>query len=179
MEFIIYVVLFFIAIGAVIFIENKSANNGNIKHENVNATYISGIDELIGEYKCTLSTLDNSLLICIPKNKLKIELAYNKIVSVGDKIERTQNITTTTKSPVGRGLVGGALFGSTGAIVGGLSGLNSKTQTTTTKEDFLIINYKDKNNDTKTMIFKTYCPGLIKYINAKIGNNLENTTIKL
>lgn len=179
MEFIFYAILAFAMLGIMVIIGNKHVNNGDIKHENVAATYLGGIDNLIGEYKCTLTTFDNKLLVYIPKNKLKIELPYNKILSIGNKIERTQEITTTSKSPITRGIVGGALFGSTGAIVGGLSGLNNKTETSTKEEDYIIINYKDKSNDNKTMVFKAYCPGLIKYINNRIGNHLENTTIEL
>ena len=179
MEFIFYVILAFVILGIMLIVGNKHYDNGNIKHENIEATYISGIDNLIGEYKCTLSTLDSKLLVYISKNNLKIELPYNKISSIGNKVERTQEITTTNKSPIARGIVGGALFGSTGAVVGGLSGLNNKTETVTNEKDFIVINYKDKSNNDKTIIFKAYCPGLVKYINNKIGNSIEDNTIEL
>ena len=65
MEFIFYVILAFVILGIMLIVGNKHYDNGNIKHENIEATYISGIDNLIGEYKCTLSTLDSKLLVYI------------------------------------------------------------------------------------------------------------------
>lgn len=155
----------------------------------VKLTYISGLDNLIGQYKCIMSNLDNILLINIKSNNLKIELPYNKIISIGNKIKSHQeiDIQTKTKSPIAHGLIGGAIAGTAGAIIGGMSGVNSKTEgeTYTVDEDYLIINYKTSDNKEKELIFHIENGNnfddkrLIKYVNKKIGNEIENTTIKI
>lgn len=161
MGVIFYIVGAFIFLGIIIAIGTKQMNDGNIQHKDIQATYIEGINNLIGEYKCTLSTLDNHLLIVVKKNNLKIELPYEKIISIGTKIERHQEITSTTKnkSPVARGLVGSALMGGAGLVLGGMSGLNSKTETNTSTvaEDYICITYKT-DSEENTIILKTYCP---------------------
>ena len=97
MEFLMYLTLAFIVLGVIMIILNVQSNNGNIQHE-IEATYIEGIDNLIGEYKCKIKNLDNMLLIEIKKNNLKIELPYSKIISIGTKIETHQEISGETKT---------------------------------------------------------------------------------
>ena len=185
-------VFWMLVILAISFISNGKSlpkNNDGTTPYKVKLTYISGLDNLIGQYKCVISNLDNILLIDIKSNNLKIELPYNKIVSIGNKIETHQeiDIQTKNKSPIARGLVGGAIAGTTGAIVGGMSGLNNKVEGTTYSidEDYLIINYKTNDNKEKELIFHIENGNnfddkrLIKYVNKKIGNEIENTTIKL
>lgn len=162
--------------------ENK---DGTMPYK-VKANYIEGLDNLVGQYKCFIANLDDNLLIDVKSNKLKIELPYDKIISIGDKVESHQetNIHTKNKSPITRSIVGGALAGTTGAIVGGISGLNSKieSETYTVNENYLIIKYRSDDNIEKTLIFHIIegnCLGLIKYVNKKIGNIIENTTIRL
>lgn len=188
--------LMFIFLLFVIFIIGRISNGKPLPKNNdgttpyrIKLTYVSGLDNLIGQYRCVISNLDNILLINIKSNNLKIELPYNKIISVGNKIEKHKeiDIQAKTKSPIARGLIGGAIAGTTGAIIGGMSGLNSKTEgkTYTVEEDYLIINYKTSDNKEKELIFHIENGNnfddkrLIKYVNKKIGNEIENTTIKL
>ena len=165
MEFLMYLTLAFIVLGVIMIILNVQSNNGNIQHE-IEATYIEGIDNLIGEYKCKIKNLDNMLLIEIKKNNLKIELPYSKIISIGTKIETHQEISgeTKTKSPVARGVIGGVVAGSTGAVLGGMSGLNSKTEINTSiiKDEYLQIKYKTNEEKEKILIFDACCPRLNK-----------------
>lgn len=68
-------------------------------------------------------------------------IAYNQITNVQTSSE-TQ-IIEKDKSVIGRGIAGGLLFGPAGAVVGGLSGLGTKTETKHNKS--LIVSFTSKN----------------------------------
>ncbi|WP_226890211.1 hypothetical protein [Paraclostridium dentum] len=54
------------------------------------------------------------------------------------------------KSVVGRVVIGGVLLGPLGAIVGGMTGIGSKT----TSKNYIIINYKYLNDELKILSFE-------------------------
>lgn len=67
-----------------------------------------------------------------------------------------KNLEEKKKSAVGRGIVGGLLFGSTGAIIGGLSGLDTKTVTTYTT--LFCITYQTKDGGVSNLLFDPTAP---------------------
>lgn len=116
--------------------------------------YINGIDELIGEHRCTISDLNNELNINIDKSKTIIHLSYDKIIAVGGEKEVNTQTVETNKSPIARGIVGGALFGGAGLVLGGLSGLNKKTTTVKNTNNYVYIKYKNSDNQENILTFK-------------------------
>lgn len=100
----------------------------------------------------TLELLEDSLQIGIPlarPDQLKT-LRYNQIQDV----VYTSDIQTISKSksPIGRAIAGGLLFGGTGAVVGAISGSGSKEK----KEYhfYLIINYTSKDGEDKFLQYE-------------------------
>lgn len=79
------------------------------------------------------------------KKDITITLPYDRVLSF-----RVEDETTLAKSggTVGRAMVGGALFGGTGAVVGGMSGKgNTKTRWIAT------LSYQDKEGNEKELQF--------------------------
>lgn len=100
----------------------------------------------------TLELLEDKLQIGIPfarPDQLKT-LRYNQIQDV----VYTSDIETTkkSKSPIGRAIAGGLIFGGTGAIVGAISGTGTKEK----KEYrfYLIINYISKDGEDKFLQYE-------------------------
>ncbi|MCO1599798.1 hypothetical protein [Desulfosporosinus nitroreducens] len=84
-----------------------------------------------------------------------------------------KDIEGKNKSVVGRGIIGAALLGPLGAVVGGMSGVGQKNTDKTV--GFIAIHYTDKDGIAETAILKTTGPGpllLIKFtkaLNEKLG----------
>lgn len=100
----------------------------------------------------TLELLEDKLQIGIPlarPDQLKT-LRYDQIQDV----VYSSDIQTVSKSksPIGRAIAGGLLFGGTGAIVGAISGTGSKDK----KEYhfYLIINYISKDGEDKFLQYE-------------------------
>ena len=143
-----------------------------------NCKYIEGISNLVGEYEGTLQVVNNQLVFTIKKTKQQIKLDCNKIIAVGSKRETDKTVVQKGKSPVARGLLGGALFGGAGLVLGGLSGTGTKTETYYNNTDYILIKYIS-NNEDKTLVFQIYYTAkqLEKQLNAIIGNTAN--TIEL
>ena len=73
---------------------------------------------------CDIALFDTHLEITPLAAKQSISLAYVQITDVFYGVET--DIVQKEKSPIGRALIGGALFGGVGAVVGAISGNNTK-----------------------------------------------------
>lgn len=99
-----------------------------------------------------LELLEDRLQIGIPLAKadqLKT-LRYDQIKDV----VYTSDIQTISKSksPIGRAIAGGLLFGGTGAIVGAISGVGTKEKKA--YKFYLIINYTSKTGEDKFLQYE-------------------------
>ena len=95
-----------------------------------------------------------------------------------------QVVVQKNKSVIGRAILGGALFGELGAIVGGASGIGSKNVqlsdfpdniltisfTENGKNDYLIFSVKNKNYKDVEKFFKSAFPKLYKMPNQVVEN---------
>jgi hypothetical protein len=73
--------------------------------------------------------LPGSPIVLNVNQVLGLNIAKPKITKTREKIVPVSIVENKRKSPVGRGLVGGALLGPAGLVLGAASGLNSKTST--------------------------------------------------
>ena len=78
----------------------------------------------------------------IPLTRIKEVVAFTQ-----------KEITNKDKSVVGRAIIGTALLGPLGAVVGGISGVGQKGKSKTIA--FLAIHYTDKDGNAETAIFKS------------------------
>lgn len=70
---------------------------------------------------------------------------------LGTTITTQKEIVEKSKSVIGRGVVGGLVFGPAGLLLGGMSGIGSKSKT---KVDFLfIISYLSSDKEIKNVTF--------------------------
>lgn len=100
----------------------------------------------------TLKLLEDKLQIGIPLAKpdqLKT-LRYDQIKDV--VYESDIQKISVSKSPIGRAIAGGLLFGSTGAVVGAISGSTKKEKTE--RKFYLIINYVSKDGVDKFLHYE-------------------------
>jgi len=84
-----------------------------------------------------------------------------------------KDIETKNKSVVGRSIIGAALLGPLGAVVGGISGVGQKNKDINTA--FLALHYTDKDGASETAVFRNAGPGPLpltnftKILNEKLG----------
>ena len=108
---------------------------------------------MIPRLPCVAHIIDDGIKIEVFTFKNELVASYtipeNRIIDI-DFITQ-KNIEEKQKSIVGRGIVGGLLFGSTGAIIGGLSGLDTKTATTYTT--IFCITYQKKDGGVANLLF--------------------------
>lgn len=111
-------------------------------------------------------TGENGSLIVYEKgvfiSKYKVEILFSDIVAIGSN--SFSSTETKERSVIGRAVVGNALFGSTGAIVGGMSGLKDKK--VNHYSEYVIIETKNKK-----YIFESneYAGGIIETIKSKLA----------
>lgn len=108
---------------------------------------------------CEAHILDDGIKINVVSIGSKERIAsftipHERIIDI-DFITQ-KNLEEKKKSAVGRGIVGGLLFGSTGAIIGGLSGLDTKTVTTYTT--LFCITYQTKDGGVSNLLFDPAVP---------------------
>lgn len=89
--------------------------------------------------------------LVIESKKGKFEIPNERITKYAKLTE--QDIKHIDKSVIGRAVVGGVLLGGLGAIVGGMSGIGSKTKTKT--REYFVINFTDKNGETAAISFES------------------------
>ncbi|MBY6860787.1 SHOCT domain-containing protein [Clostridium botulinum] len=91
---------------------------------------------------------ENHLTVCESRKGYSINIYYQDIINVtyGTYCEEI----TKNKSTVGRAIVGGVLTGGLGAVVGGMSGIGTKTKT---KKLFVMyLEYMDADTNTKNLV---------------------------
>lgn len=147
----------------------------------------------VGNENCKVCIRENDVYIVT--KSLKFSLPYDKIVSsvFSQDYETIQTMQTNIKNKgtAGKMIVGGALFGVPGAIIGATSGSKSTSKTTVNNskvasKNYLAINFYDKNNEINTAVFESAPFGnfasIEKEINSKVvvENNInENSLIEL
>lgn len=124
-------------------------------------------------YMYTLALLDDKLQIGIPLAKpdqLKT-LRYEQIQDV--VYESDIEKISVSKSPIGRAIAGGLLFGSTGALVGAISGTTPKQKTE--RKFYLIISYVSKDGAEKFLQYEdpTIGAGMTLYKALKEKANIR------
>lgn len=101
-----------------------------------------------------------------PKNVDKVyKISIDKIISLD--ILTQKNIVEKNKSVIGRGIVGGAILGPAGMILGGLSG-TVKKQHTKIKFVLNLAYYGDSEDDIKVIVFNadTETSSTIEFVNG-------------
>lgn len=146
------------------------------------ATHIQGLPATGNEY-CSIFVKNE--FVEITTNSQKFVIDYNKIYGVvvsANKETIIQNIETTTKhkASIGKAVVGGALFGTAGAIIGASSGKSKSTSTVNSQEVikslYLSINYESENG-SNSIIFEgnPYCN--FKTIQNEINNKIKKEDV--
>ncbi|MCL2492537.1 MAG: hypothetical protein FWF33_00635 [Clostridiales bacterium] len=120
------------------------------------------IGSLPGNLNVILSYDDTGLRItdAHKKSDIAVVVPYSKITFVRyystTEIKKEIEYQQKNKSVVGRGIGGGILFGPVGAIVGGMSGLGTKTKVKKTKtkitDYYFIVNYRPQPDQNPQVI---------------------------
>lgn len=120
----------------------------------VKASFVEGTPLIAKSTYCLIRLQNNALEILplgakgLPSGNT-LSIGVNQIYSVAVTSER--NIIETNKSPVGRAVAGGMLFGGTGAVVGGLTGLQKKQSTF--MQYYLVISFKASSGADAQLVF--------------------------
>ena len=140
--------------------------------------YLSGLPLLVEQTQCIISLAEEKIIIQTMDNTQKFELDFSQIINIQQNTN--QQITEKKKSVIKRGIVGDVLMGSTGAIIGGLSGLGTKEQSQIV-HDLIIVYTTSNTNETKTLTFRSLNPNICKKIVDNVNSNLtkEERNIKL
>ena len=88
--------------------------------------------------------------VVVVLNQQKYFIPVERVLAV-DFIDN-KNIATKNKNVVGRGIVGGLLFGPAGLILGGLSGIGTKTAVTI--ETAFVVSFVNKNGEIDNLVFE-------------------------
>ena len=121
-----------------------------------NAIHVSGLPAT-GREKCSVMVKRDSVVINNCRQEFQIPM--NKIIGavVNQETRNVQNVQyNTKKSPsVGKAIVGGALFGPAGAIIGGASGKSKTTSKVENRTEviklYLTINYNYEGEQRQVM----------------------------
>lgn len=106
--------------------------------------HISGLD--LPE-KTNVEVTLNSEFLTIEAIGKKYKISVDKIKNY--QLQDTKDISEITKASVGKGIVGAALFGTSGAIIGASSGKKEKV---VNKTEYVIISFENSNKELTTMI---------------------------
>lgn len=117
-----------------------------------------------GNEICTITVKSKEIAINSPRQEFKIPMDRVIGAVVNKETRDIQNVQySTKKSPsIGKAVVGGALFGPAGAIIGGTSGKSKTTSNVQTRTEvtklYLTINYTS-GGEHKELIFEgsPYC----------------------
>jgi hypothetical protein len=145
--------------------KKKDLRERGIRVQVEELTHISGIPNLADGVKTTISVYEDILTF-----NENISLRVVQVLRV-QFLEETQLIEKQ-KSVIKRAVVGGLLLGPAAAIVGGISGVGTKTSKK--KQYFLSIDFVDKEGVENTALLisphdEWYLKEFIKYVNDKIG----------
>ena len=97
-----------------------------------------------------VSLYDDHLTIKMPMAKNETTLNYSQITDVFYGMET--EIVSVDKSPIGRALAGGLLFGGVGAVVGAVSGSGTKEKKE--RHFYFIISYTSSAGEDKFIQFE-------------------------
>lgn len=101
--------------------------------------------------------------INVGNHNYTLDIEYNNIVSIF--YGRTAVEETKNKSTIGRAIVGGVLTGGIGAVVGGMSGIGTKTKSK--KIMAVTIEYLNSSNQKELIILEDFmCIGTQKFIDS-------------
>ncbi len=129
----------------------KKNKNGD---RSVNLSFVDGVDAYSRGSAIALSIDNTNECITITsrliKGKPPVHLKLEQITGV-DVISEKE-IIEKSRSTVGRAVAGGVLFGSLGAIVGGMSGVGNSHKSET--HYFMVISYRSGDKEIKGLIFE-------------------------
>lgn len=101
------------------------------------------------KFMVDVALYDDHLLLSYPLVKPPITLSYSQITDVIYTTEK--EVTEKEKSVIGRAIVGGMLFGDTGATVGAISGMGTKTETH--YKHYFVIEYTASSGEPASLVF--------------------------
>ncbi len=145
------------------------------KNNNLSCTliHLEGLP-LAAQTSCIISLINDALIIETMNSKQRFELNISQVITIQQNANR--QVTEKKKSVIKRGIAGNMLFGSTGAVVGGLSGLGTKEISQLVYD--LTIVYTTNTNETNTLIFRSLnhnvCNNIIESVNCKIPEEKRN-----
>lgn len=137
---VVLILLVVTSLIAIILSSNKAKNGNMIPLE---FRHIEGFPNLLSGQIITISSNENNIIVnnySISKKNVKYKTITN-----------AKMLTDKQKSVIQRSLAGVLVAGPLGAIVGGISGVGTKSSIETV--NFLTIGFKDKDDVDKTAIF--------------------------
>lgn len=140
--------------------------------------FLDGISSLVPQTQCIISLEENMLIIETIDKSQRFELDFSQVITL--KQVAHQETIQKKKNVITRGIIGSALLGPSGAIIGSVSGLGTKENSQIVYD--LIITYMSTNtNDVNTIIFRSLnygiCNSIIEKVNEKISNKRINTKL--
>lgn len=157
----------------------ESLEENNALAMESNAIHSSGLPAT-GREKCSIIVKDKEIVINNGRQDFLMSMKKVTGAVVNQETRNIQNVQyNTKKSPsISKAVVGGALFGPAGAIIGGTSGKAKTTSNTQVKTEivklYLTINYIS-DDTSKQIIFEgsPFCRfyDIQNNINANIGDN--------
>lgn len=165
MEYIFwFLILFLVVSGIAIVYSSNSAKEGKLM--SLRYKYISGIPELKEGEIIRISSDNEKIEIKDLQFRDKYSIPKDKVVS--KSITSSNMLTEKQKSVIQRSLVGFAVGGGLGAIIGGVSGVGTKE--TIELVNFLTIGYKDKDDNEQEAMFALMDKDHIMYVNMFVNS---------
>ena len=136
--------------------ENNFLKENEATYVLKNICYFDGISNFIKSNVCNIFMQEDRLKIVDLANKNIAYVKYSQIIAgdiFNDKQIQEQSIIKNG-SIVGRGIMGGWLFGPAGLLLGGLSGVGAKNKSVIHEINnyYIIINYISENTKNKEVI---------------------------
>ncbi|MBP0725517.1 hypothetical protein J5Y03_09990 [Bacillus sp. RG28] len=158
MEFVLFILFLCIAVGAfyMAYLGFKKQKQINEKGKQlgaesvVTALHIEGLG-ISNNEPCELYTFKDRILIESQFKKMKFEIKLEKLRAAVVKTEK--ELIEKNKSVVGRALIGSLIVPGLGTIVGGMSGVGTKTKKGPSNT-YLILNYLNSNGELDAVTFK-------------------------
>lgn len=129
--------------------------------------YLSGLNSIEEDSMVLIVIVANQLVIKKDSSTILKTIELNEIKSIKPLSEST--ITEKEKSVIGRAIVGGLIFGVVGAVVGGMSGMDTKKEMKT--EHFIKITLNDGTEILLAPFMNN--PGNTKYLTDKFDEYLK------